>query len=336
MTSNLSFSRRQVLMGMGGTVLAAAATGPAFAQAAYPSRPFSVIVPTAQGGGADVLLRAFAPLWSGRLRQPFEFTYEPAASGQVAYELYVGQRERDGHNLLFGNMGPELVMYATQSPNYRYPEDITYLFGVDIDDCGIFALKDSPFQTIGDVIEEGKKRTLNVSVTRLPHPGTIGLLLLAEQTGAKFNIIPYGGGNPAITAVLNGEVDIGGGGISGVPNEASGALRVLTIFNRSFNQLAAINEDAPLANEALGTDLPDLYTTRAIAVHTEWANANPDGVALLKSVAQDVFADPQLEANIRATPQPWEAVKYLDQEACAAYAQGVLDVATRFKDQLSA
>jgi tripartite-type tricarboxylate transporter receptor subunit TctC len=319
MTRQITLSRRQVVAGLGLFAIGGRAL-PANAQTgSYPARPFKVIIPTGQGGGADVLVRAFTPSWSPMLNnQPFEFEYQPAAGGQVAYELFLNKRERDGYNLLFGNMGPETIMYVTQGPSYKFPGDYIYFCGVDIDDCGVFARKDSKLKTIQDVIAEGKKRTLNVSVTRIPHPGSIGMLILAEQAGAKFNLIPYGGGNPAVTAVLNGEVDIGAGGISGVPNEAGGALRVLTVFNRKFNQLAAINENAPLVNQALGTDLPDLYTSRAFAVHADWAAANPDSFKMLKDTAAKVFSVPRFKADIEKTPQ------------------GILQVAQKFKAQLTA
>lgn len=328
-----SVSRRAALAGLGALALAR----PVRAQSGYPSRNFSVIVPTAQGGGADVLVRNFTRSWSKLLNdRAFEFEFQNGASGQVAYELYVHKRERDGYNLLFGNVGPEMVMYVTQSPNFRFPGDIVYFGGVDIDDTGMFARKDSKLQTVQDVIAEAKKRPLNVSVTRIPHPGSIGMLTLAEQTGAQFNLIPYGGGNPAVTAVANGECDIGAGGISGVPNEAGGQLRVLTVFNRRFNQLAHINDNAPLVNQALGTDLPDLFTSRSFAVHTDWAEKNPAEFEVLRSTVAKVHAMPSLKEDIQKTPQPWEAMKFLDQDTMMAYAKGIVDVATRFREQLTA
>lgn len=336
---SLSFkpNRRHFIAGASALALGGLAA-PAIAQsAAYPSRRFNIIVPTGQGGGADILVRAFTGTWGPLLNnQPFEFEYHPGASGQVGYELFLGQRDRDGYNLLFGNMGPEMIMYATQEPNFKFPGDFIYFCGVDVDDMGIYARKDSPFQTVQDVIAEAKKRPLNVSMTRLTHPGALALLSLAEQTGAQFNLIPYGGGNPAVQAVVNGEADIGGGGISGVPNEAGGALRVLTVFNRTVNQLAHINDNAPLANQALGVDLPDFFTSRSFAVHADWAAANPENFALLKETAKQVFGIPTFEAAIRKTTQPWEVIRYLDQDGCMAYAQGILEVAQKFKAQITA
>ena len=113
------------------TVIPAAARA---AQAAYPSRNFRVVIPTGQGGGAEKLARAFDAAWSKLLGQPFEYEFFPGAAGQVGYTLYVQKRDRNGHNLLFGNMGPEMIMYATQKPAYKFPQDFIYFCRTDIDD----------------------------------------------------------------------------------------------------------------------------------------------------------------------------------------------------------
>jgi hypothetical protein len=57
---------------------------------------------------------------------------------------------------------------------------------------------------------------------------------------------------------------------------------------------------------------------------------------MLKDTARRVFDDPRFEQNIRRTPQPWEAVKFLDQDTCMEYARGIVEVAERFKTALTA
>ncbi|NWG75881.1 MAG: hypothetical protein HXY24_14980, partial [Rubrivivax sp.] len=198
------------------------------------------------------------------------------------------------------------------------------------------ARKDSRFKTVHDVIAEAKKRPLNVSVTRIPHPGSIGMLALADATGAKFNLIPYGGGNPAVTAVANGEAELGAGGTSGVPNEMGGVFKVLCIFNRTANQLASLNENAPLVNQALGTKLPDLYSCRSWAVHNSWIEANPESFKLLKETAAKVFTMPSFKEAISKTTTPWECIKYSDQATCTEYALGLIEIAQRYKSVLTA
>ena len=201
-----SVTRRRLLAGMA----AAASIGPSsvFGQQ-VPSRNMRVVIPTAQGGGADRLARTFDDFWGPQLKTKFEYNFHPGAAGQVGYELYLHKREHDGHNLLFGNMGPEMIMYALQKPAYKFPGDYQYFCRLDVDDSVVFVSQKSPFKRIEDVVAEAKKKTVNVAVSRLPHPASIGLLALGNAQKARFNLVPYGGGNPTQVAVLNGEAHCG-------------------------------------------------------------------------------------------------------------------------------
>ena len=80
------------------------------------------------------------------LKTQFEYNFFPGASGQIGYELFVKRRPKDGHNLLFGNMGPEMIMYTTQKPDYNFPRDFIYFSMVDIDDSIVFASRTSPYK----------------------------------------------------------------------------------------------------------------------------------------------------------------------------------------------
>jgi hypothetical protein len=173
-------TRRRVLAGAG----AALALGPLNVRAqAFPSKNMRVVIPTGQGGGAERLARAFDGFWGSMLKTNFEYNFFPGAAGQVGYEVFVNKREKDGYNLLFGNMGPEMIMYALQKPNYRFPEDFQYFCRTDIDDSVVFALRKGKFQRVEDVVAEAKKRPVNVAVSRLPHPASIGMLALGAALG---------------------------------------------------------------------------------------------------------------------------------------------------------
>ena len=196
----------------------------------FPSKNMRVVIPTGQGGGADRLARIFDDFWGPLLKTNFEYGFFAGAAGQVGYELYVSKRERDGHNLLFGNMGPEMIMYALQKPPYRFPEDYQYFCRLDVDDSIVFVRRQSPFKRIEDLVAEAKKRAVNVAVSRLPHPASIGMLALGNAQKARFNLVPYGGGNPTIVAVMNGEADCGALPIAGVV-ALGDQMRILGIFN---------------------------------------------------------------------------------------------------------
>ena len=99
-------------------------------------------------------------------------------------------------------------------------------------------------------MEAAKKKPLNVALSRIPHPATIGMLALGEATGAKFNFIPYGGGNPTYTALLSGEADVGALPITGVLSLID-RFKVLTVFNKT-NIFAGLTDNAPPVIRAAG------------------------------------------------------------------------------------
>lgn len=334
MTTLTTIQRRTVLQGLAAAGVLAPLGSRARA-ADYPAESFSVVIPTGQGGGAERLARAFDTAWSKMLGQPFEYEFFPGAGGQVGYEMFVKNREPDGYNLLFGNMGPEMIMYAIQEPDYRFPEDYIYFCRVDIDDSCIFVRADSEFKEAQAIVDAAKQRTLNVATSRIPHPASIGILALGEAIGGKFQLIPYGGGNPTYIGVLNGETDFGVLPISGVIAQGD-KFRVLGVFNREKNLFAKYTADAPTVNAAFGTDIPDLYSSRSWAVHTSFADGQADAFKLLQDTAAKVFDDQSFKDAYATSGAPVEALAYGDRAVCTEYALAMVDLANRYRNVLSA
>ncbi len=325
-------TRRMALAGMAGATLAPRM---AEAQAAFPARNFRVVIPTGQGGGADRLARSFDDGWSKLLGgRQFEYEFFAGAAGQVGYELYTSRRDPDGYNLLFGNMGPEMIMYALQRPRFKFPEDISYFCRIDIDDSAIFVKEGSPFRRVEDIVAEAKRRPVNVAVSRIPHPASIGMLALGEAQGARFNLIPYGGGSPTMVAVMSGEAEVGALPVSGLTAQA-GRLKVLAVFAKE-NVVARLTENAPTVNQVFGTSIPDLYSSRSWAIHTRAIDRYPDRFRLLEETAARVFNDQDFRAALARAGQPDETVRFGNRALCTEYALGMIDLANRYRQQLSA
>ena len=84
----------------------------------------------------------------------------------------MGLAKPDCYDLIFGNMGPEVLNWVVQKPTFDI-NDYFYFAQVDADPGNLFVSANSPLQTIDDIVAEGKKRTLNVGVSRLAHPATL-------------------------------------------------------------------------------------------------------------------------------------------------------------------
>lgn len=327
-----SMSRRSLLRGaLGAAALSQSPLG--LAQDKYPAGNLRVIVPTGQGGSADRLARVFDDYWGPQLKTNFEYQFMAGAAGQVGYETYVGKMPHDGQHLLFGNMGPEMIMYALQKPSYKFPQDYQYFCRLDVDDSIIFGSRKGKIQTLQQVLDESKKRTLNVAVSRLPHPASICLLALGRAMGGKFNLVPYGGGNPTSVAVLNGECDIGSLPIAGVITQSQ-TLKVLGIFNDEHNM--GKHTDAPSVNKVAGTRIPALPSSRSWAVHTEFIEKSPQKFALLEKTARQVFDNPKYKEAYAKTGAPVETIQFGDRALCTKYANHMIELANEYRDLLTA
>lgn len=325
-------SRRRLLAG----AVAAAAIGrmPLAGAQAYPSRNLRVVIPTAQGGGADRLARVFDDFWGPLLKTKFEYSFYAGAAGQVGYELYMNKREKDGHNLLFGNMGPEMIMYALRKPAYRFPQDYQYFCRLDVDDSIVFVRSDSPFKRIEDLVAEAKKRTVSVAVSRLPHPASIGVLALGNALKARFNLVPYGGGNPTMVSVMNGEADCGALPIAGIA-ALGDKMRILGVFNDD-HKMAKYSNNAPAVNAVFGTKIPPLYSSRSWAIHAEVIEKMPEQFALLERTSKQVFDNPAYKEAYAKTGAPVETIQYGDRALCNRYAQGMIELANEYRSLLTA
>lgn len=330
-------TRRTFLKGAAATVGVGAMSTFPFVKAYgddFPAHSINIVVPTRAGGGADRNLRAFTSVWKKYLKTEFEPDFFPGAGGQVGYEVYLGKKEPDAYNLLFGNMGPETIMYVLQKPKYKFPGDYVYFNRVDVDPSVIWVRADSPFKTIEDLVAEGKKRTVTLSVSRMPHPASIGALALADATGAKFNLIPYGGGNPTVVAALTGEVDASALPMAN-PVSTKGQARVLTVFSPN-NPIPDQSNNAPPVNKVFGTKIPDLPSARAFAIHTKAVEKYPERFEMLKKTMLKVFEDSDYKVAIEKTGRPWEFISYANQAECMEYADNMIELANRYKTLLTA
>ena len=297
----------------------------------YPSGNINVIIPTAEGGGADRNFRAFTDVWKDKLGTNFEPSFFPGASGRVGYEVYMGKSAPDCYNLIFGNMGPEVLNWAMQEPSFDI-NDYFYFGQVDVDPACLFVGAESPLQTLDDIIAAGKERRLNVGTSRMAHPASIGLLALGEKTGADFNLIPLQGGKGTIAGAVTGEVDFSVL-TSGSVIAAGESVKTLLVFGK--NRVGAALNDAPSINDAFGMDLPEMLSARAFGIHRKAAEDFPERYEILSSTFKDTFDDPRLlEAYVAQKGTP-EYLSYGGAEECAAFMASMLELGAKYKPLLS-
>lgn len=299
--------------------------------AAYPSKNISIIVPTGEGGAMDRVVRAITNVWKDYIGVNFQSTFHAGASGEVGYMLF-SKRPADGHTLLAGNIAPEMMMYVLQEPDYKFPDDFVYFACMDSDPAVLWVRKDGPIQTIQDLVEEGKKRPVTIATSRFPHPSTLAVLLLGEATGAQFNVIPYGGGNPARTAGLTGEVDAVTTFLSSSLDFASD-VRFLVMFQNE-NKWKDISQNAPTPKEALGVQMPEFGGNRAWAVSRQFRDKNPADYEKLVESFKKAFEDPRLREEWQKVGMDPQFLEFKDEAESMKMAQDMIETAMKYKEIL--
>ncbi len=328
--SHIPMNRRGFLRTTGATG-ALLATPSILRAQSYPDQNINVYIPTREGGGADRNFRAFTSIWKEKLGTDFEPGFYPGASGRVGYEVYMGKAEANAYNLIFGNMGPEVLNWAVQPPTFDL-NDYFYFGRVDTDPGCAFVGAESKFQSIEDIVAEGKKRTLTVGTSRMAHPASIGILALGEKTGASFNLIPLSGGKNTVAGAVTGEVDFSVL-TSGSVIAAGDSVRTMLIFGK--NRVGDRLDNAPEINDAYDMNLPEMLSSRAFGIHRAAVEEYPDRYETLLSTFKATFDDPALlEAYVAARGTP-EYLNYGGVEDCKEFADAMLELGAKYKPLLT-
>jgi tripartite-type tricarboxylate transporter receptor subunit TctC len=192
---------------LGALALIAALGGAAAAQD-YPSRPIKFMVGAPPGGNVDTIARLLGNEMSKGLGQSIVVEDRPGASGSIAAEA-VARSDPDGYTLLVPFGAHPAHGALSKNVKYRVVDDFDWISVASSYPFLICVRKDSRFQSLRQLIEEarGKPATLrygSAGVGTILH--TI-VELIGADTKARFQHIPYRGEAPAITALLQGDID---------------------------------------------------------------------------------------------------------------------------------
>jgi tripartite-type tricarboxylate transporter receptor subunit TctC len=196
-------------LGISLALLAGLAASPAAAQADYPRRPITLIVPFAAGGPTDVISRIVAEHMSRTLGQPIIIENIVGAGGTTATTRAM-RAAPDGYTIEMGHMGTHAASVALY-PNLAYKPDADFapiglVAGTPV---LILARKDFPPKDLKEFTSYVKA---NVDKLNMAHAGVGSVsfttcLLLNSILGVKPTSIPFNGTGPALTALISGQVD---------------------------------------------------------------------------------------------------------------------------------
>ena len=272
----------------------------------FPSRPVTLIVPSAPGGLADVTARPFAGALGRIAGQNFVVDPKPGAGGAVGI-AYAARQKPDGYTLLWGLNSflsiPEVEKITGRPATFQISQFEAVALVV-IDEPVLAVRADSPWKNMAELVADAKLRPGQITY------GTAGVYstlhvpmeMLVQSAGVKLLHVPYQGAGPALNANLAGQIDLSAqaAGVA-LPQVRAGKLRLIGTFGTGRHFLA-----------------PEVPTFREQGIDVDYAGwialfapagTPADVIAALRTAARKASEDP---AFIEGVAKAGSQVRFLD------------------------
>ncbi len=231
------------------TLIAACALAAAVAQAAFPERPITLVVPYAPGGGADAAARLLATRMGARLGTSIIVDNRPGASGTIGASQ-VAKARADGYTVLYDatpfSINPHLFAKLPYARSALQPLSLVLLMP------NVVVVKaDSPVRSVADLAARAKAQPGKINFAS-GGSGTVQRLaaeLFRQRLDLDMVHVPYKSGGPAIADVMGGQVDFMFGTMAATyPLVTGGKLRALAV---AAPQRSARLPDVPTVSETV-------------------------------------------------------------------------------------
>ena len=225
-----SMTRRKI------TALALAACAPfaALAQGAYPTKPITLVVPTAAGGTTDLSARMLAQALTPVIGQSVVVDNKGGGNGNIAASI-VKRAEADGYTLFLQYSGYHVISPHLTKVAQWQQGDFQPVANV-ISAPQIIVVRDGlPVKTLPELIAYAKANPgkLNYASSGNGSLQHVTGAMLEQQGGVKMVHVPYKGTGPALQDLLGGQVDLTFGTAPPfMPHIQSGKLRVLAVTGK--------------------------------------------------------------------------------------------------------
>jgi tripartite-type tricarboxylate transporter receptor subunit TctC len=232
--------------------LALALVAPALAQP-YPSRPVTMVVPYAPGGGADIIGRLLADAMKPHLGQPVVVSNRPGGQGTIGTAEVIRGRP-DGYTIALSAVATLTVQPHRQDLPYNGPDDYEPIIKAANLPIMLTVGSATPWKTAKEALDYIRA---NPGKIRVGTPGNgsmahLTLVTLNNKANTQFAHVPFLSGAESIPAMLGGHVEsIAAHPPEVLPHTTAGTARVLATFEAQRNPNYP---DAPTFRE-LGYDV---------------------------------------------------------------------------------
>jgi len=210
---------------------AAAFTASATIAQDFPSRAVRFVIPFPAAGTTDTIARTVAPPLGKALGQGVVIENRPGANTVIGAEL-VMRAPADGHTLLF--MAPSFTINPFVQAKLPFDplKDFAGVTRLVYNPLIICAHPSLPVRNVKELVALARARPgeLTWAIASVIGGGRIGGEMFMEATKISMTVVPYGGGAPALTAVLGGHTSmLIGNMLDCSTHVASGKIRPIAV-----------------------------------------------------------------------------------------------------------
>jgi tripartite-type tricarboxylate transporter receptor subunit TctC len=274
------------------------AAGPA----GYPSRPVTIVVPFAPGGGSDNIARLLAARLTERTKGTFLVDNKPGAGTNIGNEA-VTRAAADGYTLLFGQVTLSINPFVYKGLRYNVQKDFAPVAQFATSPTVLVVTNAMPAKTLQEFVTYAKSHPGKVNFGSGGSGTSVHLAgeLFASLTGTQMVHVPYKGSAPAVTDLIGGQIQaIFDTAPSALPHIGGGKVRALAVTGSK--RLPELPHVPTFAEAGVpGFDAPAWYGLLAPA-------KTPAAVVqYLNAEIQEILKEPATQqrlAQLGATPAP--------------------------------
>lgn len=190
--------------------VAALLPGPCIAQAQFPDRPITLVVPFAAGGGTDITARLIGKKLSETYRQPVLVDNKPGANTQIATR-HVVRAAPDGYTLLVASTSVVNNESLYAHLPYNAQRDLIPVVGLVTVPAFLAVGPNVKARSVREFLAEARRKS-DQGALNFGSAGTGSTLHLAgewfnQSAQLKSTHVPFKGSGPATVALAGGEVD---------------------------------------------------------------------------------------------------------------------------------
>jgi len=225
-----------------------AAAVPAGAQqapsaAGYPNKSIRLVVPSAPGGGTDIIARLIAQGLTDSWGQTVVVDNRGGAGGLAGVLIVARQSAADGYTLLLGSIGHLTFVPAVRTDAGFDPlKDLTPISLAAVQPFVVAATNSLPVESVQELVAlaKSKPRSISYGSGGSGSASHLGVELMMINGGFTMLHVPYKGSNPALTAVMGGEIQVAIAGLATVlPHSRAGKVKALAVTGSKRAQIAS-------------------------------------------------------------------------------------------------